>query len=675
MIIDVSKNKLSLIEGNLIHTGEYKVNEIVFNLSEEYTETTNKAIFTNCSGSYEVPIIDGKCDIPPGVLNEEEIITIGVYGYTIQNNRYVVRYSPAPINVKINEGSYVVGADNGEIITPTQFEIYTQAMDEGLKEVEGTIAYLQEVAEEVNSKGNEAEEQGLFAQQTAEEIQKKANEGDFAGATFIPQVDEEGNISWENDRGLENPEPRNIRGVDGKEGQPGKNATINGLEAINIVGGDNIDLVQQGNDLYINYNGTQMNVEVVENLPATGISGRIYLVLKETGADSDIYDEYLYINDVWEHIGSTAIDLSNYYTKEEIDEKIDNIEVPIPTASSDILGGIKVGETLNIGEDGTLNINNLNVYYRHYPNEDFDYVNTPDSDVGYDILPTDPDGLYVCTGKNHSVGLIIHLSTIQYLICPYGSTGLYLFTRKYFTASRPWQSWDMKGSLSVRDTVHAGDTTGNYYKQAREAVNSMAVTNYVGKLADLTTATKTNIVNAINEVKEIADNAGGDLPIASADVLGGIKVGENLEITEDGTLNAKDYFPTETGEVALADLPLGLHYAPTGSIRYKKGGSVFDSNTSTPRIIMKNTDNTAVMFSVGPNSLTIKNATSISGGSRNDNYISYKPTDNLTSTNATTSLSANQGRVLNEKIIALQESMGNISTILATLTTVEEVSE
>ena len=33
-------------------------------------------------------------------------------------------------------------------------------------------------------------------------------------------------------------------------------------------------------------------------------------------------DEYIYVNNAWEKIGSTAVDLSNYYTKEEIDKKI-----------------------------------------------------------------------------------------------------------------------------------------------------------------------------------------------------------------------------------------------------------------------------------------------------------------------------------------------------------------
>lgn len=35
------------------------------------------------------------------------------------------------------------------------------------------------------------------------------------GATFTPNVDAEGNLSWTNDKGLENPETVNIKGADG----------------------------------------------------------------------------------------------------------------------------------------------------------------------------------------------------------------------------------------------------------------------------------------------------------------------------------------------------------------------------------------------------------------------------------------------------------------------------
>ena len=41
------------------------------------------------------------------------------------------------------------------------------------------------------------------------------------GATFIPSVDSEGNLSWSNDKGLENPTPVNIKGPKGDTGSQG----------------------------------------------------------------------------------------------------------------------------------------------------------------------------------------------------------------------------------------------------------------------------------------------------------------------------------------------------------------------------------------------------------------------------------------------------------------------
>ena len=40
----------------------------------------------------------------------------------------------------------------------------------------------------------------------------KVNNGEFNGATYLPNVDAEGNISWTNNKGLENPSSQNIRG-------------------------------------------------------------------------------------------------------------------------------------------------------------------------------------------------------------------------------------------------------------------------------------------------------------------------------------------------------------------------------------------------------------------------------------------------------------------------------
>lgn len=68
----------------------------------------------------------------------------------------------------------------------------------------------------------------LLANQVAEakeisaRLREDAEAGLFAdGATFYPDVDEDGIISWTNDKGRENPEPKNIRGPQGLTGESG----------------------------------------------------------------------------------------------------------------------------------------------------------------------------------------------------------------------------------------------------------------------------------------------------------------------------------------------------------------------------------------------------------------------------------------------------------------------
>jgi len=62
---------------------------------------------------------------------------------------------------------------------------------------------------------------------------------------------------------------------------------------------------------------TGIEFEVVTTLPSTGRTGTIYL-LSNGGSGSNIYDEYIYYNAHWEKIGSTAVDLSGYWSKTEL---------------------------------------------------------------------------------------------------------------------------------------------------------------------------------------------------------------------------------------------------------------------------------------------------------------------------------------------------------------------
>lgn len=66
-----------------------------------------------------------------------------------------------------------------------------------------------------------------------------------------------------------------------------------------------------------------LSFEVVTSLPTEDIqTDVIYLILSETASDDNIYDEYIYINESWEIIGSTSIDLSNYLQTSDVDTEL-----------------------------------------------------------------------------------------------------------------------------------------------------------------------------------------------------------------------------------------------------------------------------------------------------------------------------------------------------------------
>lgn len=57
---------------------------------------------------------------------------------------------------------------------------------------------------------------------------------------------------------------------------------------------------------------------VVEELPEVGTYGKIYLVPSKNAQDKNIKDEYLWVDQAWELIGSTNMDLSGYLKETDL---------------------------------------------------------------------------------------------------------------------------------------------------------------------------------------------------------------------------------------------------------------------------------------------------------------------------------------------------------------------
>lgn len=74
-------------------------------------------------------------------------------------------------------------------------------------------------------------------------------------------------------------------------------------------------------DLLKTVTGGGLSLQVVDMLPTENIStSTIYLVPNDDGT----YDEYVYVNEKWEQIGTTEVDLSNYVTLEEYNKLVNN---------------------------------------------------------------------------------------------------------------------------------------------------------------------------------------------------------------------------------------------------------------------------------------------------------------------------------------------------------------
>lgn len=66
----------------------------------------------------------------------------------------------------------------------------------------------------------------------------------------------------------------------------------------------------------------KFSIKVVTELPTTNISNTTIYLLKTGEEDSNLYSEYIYVNNKWELLGTQKMDLSNYYTKEEVDKML-----------------------------------------------------------------------------------------------------------------------------------------------------------------------------------------------------------------------------------------------------------------------------------------------------------------------------------------------------------------
>ena len=108
--------------------------------------------------------------------------------------------------------------------------------------------------------------------------------------------------------------------------------------------------------------------KVVSVLPATGLANKIYLVPSGDPETQNALDEFIWVDNAWEKIGATTVDLSNYYNKTEINsllnDKVDkNANITpgrYPKITYDAKGLVISGEALVATDIPNLSASKIN---------------------------------------------------------------------------------------------------------------------------------------------------------------------------------------------------------------------------------------------------------------------------------------------------------------------------
>ena len=133
MKIIVNPHSLELEKTIDVNSGEYNIQECEFEFSNEYNGLTKMAIFSNEDESFETLISDNKCVIPSEILQNDGTIALGVYGYEINEDKLVKRYSPKPVFFNVELGSYQLAQESvdpsSDIIAQILQQLGNQAQD------------------------------------------------------------------------------------------------------------------------------------------------------------------------------------------------------------------------------------------------------------------------------------------------------------------------------------------------------------------------------------------------------------------------------------------------------------------------------------------------------------------------------------------------------------------
>lgn len=288
---------------------------------------------------------------------------------------------------------------------------------------------------------------------------------------------------------------------------------------------------------------------VVNELPETGEPNIIYLVPKQNVGQDDMFDEYIWVNDDWELIGSTAIDISG---------KQDTMQFStIPTADSTTVGKI-------IQYTGTTNANYTNGYF---------YIGTTDG-TNYswsriDIQPAPDMSNYIA--KNNTTSFTpsgdYNPATKKYVDDSKEISSLYLLDIGDSESIKSSTSMSKISSIiekAYKDGMHSFNIYLNYYRSDTNYSSLLTFIQPLNNTGPCDLQTKPGYIGLYGIQPEIGRILGSDTSYTIYVTQLGLELSWNGDIPT--VIDVTHYF--STGNLVLENSVLSktntTSYTPTG---------------------------------------------------------------------------------------------------------------
>ena len=232
----------------------------------------------------------------------------------------------------------------------------------------------------------------------------------------------------------------------------------------------------------------KFEIKVVTKLPTTGEYMKLYLIKASKGQSGDAYDEYIWIDSLkkFEWLGTTRIDLTNYYTKGELDAKKyvseDSLGSAIESALNGITDGFVKEEDMDVLVKNSI-ISNTNALTEEEQDQAHEWLGTADMVKPYIINKQD-----VITGAE---GEVLYHSGSSVLSQTLLNEGMIVTSADEMSECKTelpsfkevFESWKAYSHLNGADNASSSELSAWVYDETLDTIrmplNSTTITGYV----------------------------------------------------------------------------------------------------------------------------------------------------------------------------------------------------